>query len=218
MRGQGLFAPPTPTSRNPARCLQPSPTVRRLDTRQLTPLDANHATRIAMTEAPSAARREAETQLADVISLPDQSGPVRTRKKITSGSNKRRRRHLEYFRTDDAEHAALQNRLNGESLGAFVMRLSGISSGEETRARRRGRSSVDVVALTKAMVEFSREHNNYNQAVRALNTLALVADDRSDRHIGAEIQRVLAIIEALQTQFAAPLAAIQAALGHVREG
>ena len=58
------------------------------------------------------------------------------RKKITSGSNKRRRRHLEWFRTDDAEHTALQNRLNGESLGAFVMRLSGIGSGAETRARR----------------------------------------------------------------------------------
>jgi hypothetical protein len=189
-----------------------------LDARQLTPLVAKYAGRAAMTDAPNAARREPETQLPEVIYLPDESRPVRTRKKITSGSNKRRRRHLEWFRTDDAEHAALQKRLNGESLGAFVMRLSGIGSGEETRARRRGRSSVDVVALTKALVEFSREHNNYNQAVRALNTLALVADERSERQIAAEISRVLDMIEALQTQFSAPLAAIQAALGHVREG
>jgi hypothetical protein len=190
-----------------------------MEPRQLAPLDAKHAERAAMTDAPNAARREPETQLPEVIYLPDQSPrPVRMRKKITSGSNKRRRRHLEWFRTDDAEHAALQNRLNGESLGAFVMRLSGIDSGKDTRARRRGRPSLDAVALTRAMVEFSREHNNYNQAVRALNTLALVADERSDQQLVAEIRRVLWIIEALQAQFAAPLAAIQAALGHVREG
>jgi hypothetical protein len=190
-----------------------------LDARQRAPLDhSKHAERAAMTDASHAARKETETQLPDVICLPDQSRPLRTRKKITSGSNKRRRRHLEWFRTDDAEHAALQSRLAGESLGAFVMRLSGIGSGEETRARRRGRPSVDAVALTRAMVEFSREHNNYNQAVRALNTLALVADERSDGQIAAEIRRLLDMIEVLQTQFAAPLAAIQAALGHVREG
>jgi hypothetical protein len=175
-----------------------------------------------MTDAPTtAAMEETPTQLPEVIYLPDESQPVqtvRTRKKITSGSNKRRRRNLEWFRTDDTEHAALQSRLSGESLGAYVMRLSGIDSGGETRARRRGRPSVDAVALTKALVEFSRQHNNYNQAVRALNTLALVADERSDRQITAEIQRVLEIVEALQTQFAAPLAALQAALGHVREG
>jgi hypothetical protein len=188
-----------------------------VEPRQLAPLDANHAERAAMTDAPNAARKETETQ-PEVIYLPDQSRPVRMRKKITSGSNKRRRQHFERFRTDDAEHEALQSRLNGESLGAYVMRLSGIGSGEETRARRRGRPSLDAVALTKAMVEFSREHNNYNQAVRALNTLVLVADERGDRQIAAEIHRVLEIIEALQTQFAAPLAAIQAALGNVREG
>ena len=171
-----------------------------------------------MTDAPSAARNETSPELPEVIYLPDQSPPVRMRKKITSGSNKRRRRHLEWFRTDDAEHAALRSRLNGESLGAYVMRLSGIGSGGETRARRRGTPSVDDVALTRAMVEFSREHNNYNQAVRALNTLALVADERSDRQIATEIRRLIDMIEALQTQFAAPLAAIHAALGHVREG
>jgi hypothetical protein len=157
--------------------------VRRVEPRQLAPLDGQYAERIAMTDAPNAAMRDTETQLPEVIYLPDQSRPSRMRKKITSGSNKRRRRHLEWFRTDDAEHAALRSRLNGESLGAYVMRLTGIGSGEDTRARRRGRPSVDAVALTRAMVEFSREHNNYNQAVRALNTLALVADERSDRHI-----------------------------------
>jgi hypothetical protein len=190
-----------------------------MEPRQRAPLDySKHAELAAMTDALTAAMEETQPQLPDVIYLPDQSRPVRMRKKITSGSNKRRRRHLEWFRTDDAEHAALRSRLNGESLGAYVMRLSGIGSGEETRARRRGRPSVDAVALTKAMVEFSREHNNYNQAVRALNTLALVADERSDRHIVGEIRRVLDMVEALQTQFSAPLAAIQAALGHVREG
>jgi hypothetical protein len=171
-----------------------------------------------MTDAPNAARQETSPEPPEVIYLPDQSRPVRPRKKITSGSNKRRRQHLEWFRTDDAEHVALRSRLNGESLGAYVMRLSGIGSGVETRARRRGAASVDTVALTRAMVEFSREHNNYNQAVRALNTLALVAEERSDRQIAAEIGRLLDMIEVLQTQFAAPLAAIQAALGHVREG
>jgi hypothetical protein len=169
-----------------------------------------------MTDAPNAALEETRARAPDVIYLPDQSS--RGRKKITSGSNKRRRRHLEWFRTDDAEHAALHAQLNGESLGAYVMRLSGIGSGEESRVRRRGRPSIDAVALTRAMVEFSREHNNFNQAVRALNTLALVADDRSDRQLADEIRRLLDVTEALQTQFAAPLAAIQAALGYVREG
>jgi hypothetical protein len=41
------------------------------------------------------------------------------------------------------------------------------------------RASVDVTALTAAVVSFNRVHNNYNQAVRSLNVLALAAEDRS---------------------------------------
>ena len=192
--------------------------MRPLDERQCAPLDPEPIGLAAMTDTPAAAiATEARAGGPDVIYLPDQSQP-RARKKITSGSNKRQRRHLERFRTDDAEHAALHARLNGESLGAYVMRLLGIEGGMETRARQRGRPSVDAVALTRAMVDFSREHNNYNQAVRALNTLVLMAEERSSTELADEIRRLQSIVEDLQTQFAAPLAAIQAVLGHVREG
>src|SRR4051812_42449173 len=98
-----------------------------------------------MNEMPDAAAvTEQQTQAPDVIYLPDQSR--RARKKITSGSNKRRRRHLEWFRTDDTEHAALHARLKGESLGAYVMRLSGIDGDKESRVRRRGQPAADAVA------------------------------------------------------------------------
>jgi hypothetical protein len=69
------------------------------------------------------------SEAPEVIHLPDLRQPS---KKVTSGSNKRRRQHLERFRTDDAEHAALheQLRATGLSLGAYVMKLAAIEGGE----------------------------------------------------------------------------------------
>ena len=136
-------------------------------------------------------------------------------KKSRSGSAKRRRHHLEQFRTDDAEHAALHAKVRAsgcKSLGEFVMRLAAIASAPEARPRRRAHAIVDSTALMHALVAFNREHNNFNQAVRALNTLVLVADERSNGQLAHEIRRLQDQITLLQQQFAAPLAAILGAM------
>jgi hypothetical protein len=132
-----------------------------------------------------------------------------------SGSARRRRQHLEQFRTDDAEHEALHATVRASgcnSLGEFVMRLAAIASAPETRPRRRARGSADSAALMHVLVAFNREHNNFNQAVRALNTLVLVVEERSNSQLAHEIRRLQHEITLLQQQFAAPLAAILGAV------
>ena len=171
-----------------------------------------------MTDAPEAGAIEARAGLPDVIQLPDQSRrPAKTRR---SGSAKRHRHHIEQFRTDDAEHEALhaKARASGLSLGAYIMQLASIAGGPGARSRRRAHASLDHTALMHGLVAFNREHNNYNQAVKALNTLVLVADDRSSDRLIDEISRLRRDIERLQEQFAAPLAAILGAVRDDREG
>jgi hypothetical protein len=136
-------------------------------------------------------------------------------KRSRSGSAKRRRQHLEQFRTDHAEREALHAKVRAsgcKSLGEFVMQLAAIASGPKARPRRRAHTVVDNVALMSALVAFNREHNNYNQAVRALNTLVLVAEERSNGQLAHEIARLQNQITLLQQQFAAPLAAILGAI------
>jgi Mobilization protein NikA len=153
-----------------------------------------------------------------VIHLPDQR--QHGRKKVTSGSNKRQRRHLERFRTDDAEHAALheQLRATGLSLGAYVMRLAAIEGGNVSRARRRGHAPVDVVALTQALVAFNRAGNNQNQTARALNELVLIAREQGCDRLEKQVRDIAAAVRAGPDLFAAPVAAIMAALNRDREG
>ena len=147
----------------------------------------------------------------DVIYLPDDR---QRSKKVTSGSEKRRRRHREWFRTDDAEHEALHERLRavGVGLGEFVMHLAQISSGKFSRPRRRGKSAVDTVALTQATVAFNRAGNNHNQMTRALNELAQVAREQNATQLESQIAELAAAIRAIPALFAAPVAAIMAAL------
>jgi hypothetical protein len=92
---------------------------------------------------------------ADIIHLPD--GRQRT-KKVTSGSDRRKRQHTERFRTDDTEHEALheQLRARGLSLGEYVMQLAKIGGGQISRPRRGSRVAVDNEALTQAVVAFNR--------------------------------------------------------------
>jgi hypothetical protein len=151
----------------------------------------------------------------DALPAPDEAAGPPGAKRFRSGSAKRRRQHLEQFRTDDAEHDALHAkvRANGcNSLGEFVMLLAAIASAPETRPRRRARGSADSAALMHVLVAFNREHNNFNQAVRALNTLVLVAEERSNRQLAHEIRRLRHEIALLQQQFAVPLAAILGAV------
>jgi hypothetical protein len=156
------------------------------------------------------------------VSAPDEAAVLPPgAKKSRSGSARRRRQHLEQFRTDDAEHEALHAKVRASScrsLGEFVMRLAAIVSAPETRPRRRARVSFDSEALMRGLVAFNREHNNYNQAVRALNTLVLVADERSNSQLAYEIRRLQHEIAQLQQQFSAPVAAILGAMQRDREG
>src|SRR4051794_10164097 len=121
-----------------------------------------------MSEAPENAVAETRGGPPEVIYLPD--GRQR-HKKVTSGSNKRRRQHLEWFRTDDTEHEALhaKMRASGLSLGAYVMKLAAIDSSKEARPRRRPIPDIDAAALVRAQVAFSRANNNLNQIAHAAN-------------------------------------------------
>jgi hypothetical protein len=137
-------------------------------------------------------------------------------KKVTSGSDNRARQHVERFRTDDAEHAALhdQARASGLSFGAY-MRASKLGD-PGPRAQRR--APVDVTALTQALVAFNRVGNNQNQIARALNELLLIAGERSSTRLENLVQELACAIRELPALFAAPNAAILAALSRDSEG
>ena len=170
-----------------------------------------------MTDLPEIAAIETRAGAPDVIYLPD--ARQRT-KRVTSGSNRRKRHHLERFRTDDAEHAALheQLRASGLSLGAYVMQLAEIAGGKVSRPRRRGRAGVDDVALSQATVALNRVGNNQNQTVHALNELVLIARERSNARLESLVLELADAIRGMPALFAEPVAAIMAALNHDSEG
>ncbi|HEY5328268.1 MAG TPA: hypothetical protein VIJ79_00145 [Acidobacteriaceae bacterium] len=177
-----------------------------------------------MTDNPAhAERQEAEPAQpearagADIIYLPDER---QRRKKVTSGSNRRKRHHIERFRTDDAEHEALHQQLRAIrlSLGEYVMQLGKIAGGKLSRPRRRGRAAVDDVALTQAVVAFNRAGNNQNQTVRALNELLLIAHEQSNARLESLVLELADAIRGMPVLFAEPFAAIMAALHHDSEG
>jgi hypothetical protein len=128
----------------------------------------------------------------------------------------RRRRHVERFRTDDAEHAELERRARDAGLTVHAYCRMRTLGDPGPRARRR--APVDATALAQGLVAFNRQHNNYNQAVKALNRLALIAEDKSAGDVLRELHELHAVIEQLQEQFAAPVAAILDAMRHDREG
>jgi hypothetical protein len=128
----------------------------------------------------------------------------------------RRRRHIERFRTDDEEHAEIERRARdvGLSVHAFCrMRTLG-----DPGPRARRRAPVDATALAQGIVAFNRQHSNYNQAIRALNRLALVAEsDGTGGDVAQTLRELRTLIELLQEQFAAPVAAILDAMRYDRE-
>jgi len=154
---------------------------------------------------------------ADIIYLPDER---QRRKKATSGSDRRKRRNVERFRTDDAEHEALHEQVqaSGLSLGEYVMQLAKIAGGKSSRRRRRGRATLDEVALTQAIVAFNRAGNNQNQIARALNELLLTAQEQSNARLENLVLELAEAIRTMPALFAEPVAAIMAALTHDREG
>ena len=166
--------------------------------------------------AAESASGETRRGLPEVIYLPDQ----RPRAKKASGSQKRRRRHREYFCTDDAEHEALHAkvRASGKSLGAYMMQLAEIDATKEARSRRRSHPGIDGIALREAVIAFNRQQSNYNQNTRALNTLVMVVAERSNRELTEAFHALRRELEQMQPGFAAALAAIHAALWHDSEG
>jgi hypothetical protein len=158
------------------------------------------------------AEDEPSTEPPTVIYLPDLS--VRA-KKARSGSAIRQRRHLEQFRTDDAEHAALHERVreSGLSFGAF-MRASGIGDAG-ARSRRLPRlPPIDAKAVARNNAELNMIGSNLNQAVRALNEIALDAGDGRLAQVAHLTQPILRALDELHIT----LAANRRALGHDREG
>lgn len=84
------------------------------------------------------------------------------------------------------------------------------------RPRIRRRAPVDVTALTQAIVAFNRGTNLLNQATRAANSMALMGGGR-DR-LADEARELRREIAQIKDSFAAPIAAILAALSHDSEG
>jgi hypothetical protein len=154
----------------------------------------------------------------DVIYLPDQR---QTKKKVTSGSANRQRQHLEQFRTDDAEHAALHAlvRASGKSLGGFVMELVRIEAGSTSRPRLyRPCVHADMAAFLQAMVEFRRGNSLLNQQTRAVNTAMLFAEERGAAQLQGDVREWRRALDRLHEQFALAVASIHEALGDEREG
>jgi hypothetical protein len=127
---------------------------------------------------------------------------------------KRRRGHVEQFRTDDAEHAVLAERARdaGLTVGAYL-RASALG---DAGPRARRRLPVDREALAHAVAEFNRAGGNLNQIARALNEIAAREEGRG--RLAELVAELTLPIRALRDDFAVPLAAILAALGHDRQG
>jgi hypothetical protein len=127
-------------------------------------------------------------------------------------SPNRRRRHVERFRTDDGEHAELERRAREAGLTPHAYYRMRTLGDPGPRARRR--APVDATALAQGLVAFNRQHSNYNQAIRALNRLALVAENDGTGDVLQHLRALQTLIEQLQEQFAAPVAAILEAMRH----
>ena len=131
-----------------------------------------------------------------------------------AGSERRRRRHIEQFRTDDAEHAALHERAASRrlSFGAY-MREIGVGAAGVRSVRRRARLPViEAVALARNTAALNHIGGNLNQAVRALNELA-----RRDGRLAAAMP-LTAPLRAVLGQIEEALAVNRRAAGHDREG
>jgi DNA-binding transcriptional MerR regulator len=146
-----------------------------------------------------------------VIHLPDLSPRPAARKKP-----KRQRAHVERFRTNDEEHAELDRR--ARDAGLSVNAYSRLRTLGDPGPRARRRAPVDATALAQGLVAFNRQHSNYNQAVRALNTLVLFAEEHGSERVAREVQELRRVIEQLQEQFDAPVAAILEAMRYDRQG
>ena len=148
---------------------------------------------------------------AEIVYLPDDR--QRT-KKVTSGSENRQRKSGVFVRLLPADLERLKPEAAAANMSVAGYLASGRLGKEKTFRPRvtRRRSTVDVAALTQAVVAFNRAGNNHNQIARALNELLLIAHEQSNAWLASEVAALAAAIRGLPAMFAEPVAAIMAAL------
>jgi hypothetical protein len=136
------------------------------------------------------------------------------------GSDKRRRSHLEQFRTDDDEHDELERRARDAGLSVSAYSRQCTIGPDTTPPRRRPRriATVETEALMTALVAFNRANNNQNQLARTGNTLLLFAEEYGSERLAELARDLVRGVEELRADMAPALAAILAAIGHDPEG
>jgi hypothetical protein len=186
--------------------------VRRLESRQRTPLDPVRTGRgLVVTGAPEPVGATRAGLAPAVIHLPDLSRPAPKKPN-------RQRRHIEHFRTDDAEHIELASRAQaaGLSVNAYSrMQTLGAAGPRARRSPPTERSRLNA----QHMASLNRVGNNVNQGVRALNQIALTASEGVSRdRLADEIAQTRGLLEEALAALLETLAANRAALGYDREG
>ena len=205
------FAPDTTTRDRPAP--RPRPPVRRLESRQRAPLDPVRTGRavVTMTGAPEPVAATRAGRAPAVIHLPDLSRPAPKKPN-------RQRRHIEHFRTDDAEHIELASRAQAAGLSVNAYSRMQTLGAPGPRARRSPPSERSRLNA-QHMAALNRVGNNVNQGVRALNQIALTASEGVSRdRLADEIAQTRGLLETALAALLETLAANRAALGYDREG
>jgi Mobilization protein NikA len=136
------------------------------------------------------------------------------------GSDRRQRSAAIRVRVSPADQARLKRDAASAGMSVAGYLASG-RLGDETATRPRAirrRRSVDEVALLTTLAAFNRAHNNLNQIARALNTLALFAEEHGTARVIELLDELRRPIALLEEQFAPPIAAILDAVRHDREG
>jgi hypothetical protein len=167
-----------------------------------------------MTAAPETfADRVPATEIPAAIHLPDLA--ERT-KKVRSGSEHRQRLHVKRCRYDDAELAAFEARARASGLtdGAFIRAATLGDAGPRAQRQRSHMPVIEAQALARNNAELNMIGSNLNQAVRALNEIAL--DEGNGRL--AQVAHLTGPILAVLDELRLTLAANRSALGHDREG
>jgi hypothetical protein len=162
---------------------------------------------------PAAAR--AAPAVIQLGPLPDLA-PSRTR----HGSEKRQRSAGILVKLTPADHERVKTEAAAAGMSAAGYLASGRLGEEAARRPRvsRRRAPVDEKALMTALVAFNRANNNLNQVAHTGNAMMLFAEEHGCerlKELGADLVRAA---ENLRDDFAAPIAAILAAVADVPQG
>jgi len=123
---------------------------------------------------------------------------------------KRQRRHVDHFRTTDAEHAELSARATaaGLSVDAFCRLMTLGDPGPRSRRRL---PTGDTRQRAQAIAALNHIGGNLNQGFRALNEIALAAPSAVER------DRLAYELETLRRQFTQGMDALLLALDIARD-